>query len=351
MKIVHINWSLNTGGIETMLVNIANEQIASGHKVYVIILNDVINPTIASSLDVTGHLICFNRKAGSRNLLPILRMNLYLLRLNPDVIHIHDRYLIRTLFPVFRRKSCLTVHDTIRDSCDCLYFDKFRKIFSISNSVKESLYKKTHIDSEVVLNGIKVYSIQNIKSKNSEHFEIVQVGRLLHTKKGQDILLKALDILVKKGYSNLRLTFIGDGPSRKYIENLCKSLQLNDYVTFLGDQSQKYIYENLCNYNLFVQPSIYEGFGLTVVEAIAAKVPVLVSANEGPLEIIDNGKYGYMFENGNISDCATQIEYIVKNYEKIRNEIIPAAYNHIIKFYNVKNTAASYIEKYERMTK
>lgn len=349
MKIMHITWSLNTGGIETMLINIANEQIANNHEVYVVILNNVINSQIASSLDTSGHLICFNRKAGSKNPLPILRMNIYLLKLRPDVIHIHDRFIIKTLLPIFRHKLCLTVHDTIRDNCNCLYFDKFHKIFSISNSVKDSLYKKAHVNSDVVLNGIKVHSIKNINTKSNEHFEIVQVGRLLHTKKGQDILLNALHILVQKGYTNLRLTFIGDGPSRKYLEDLCNNLHLNGYVTFLGDKSQEFIFENLCKFNLFVQPSIYEGFGLTVAEAIAAKVPVLVSANEGPLEIIENGKYGYVFENKNIKDCAIQIENILKNYNQIKNEITPAAYKHISELYDVKNTAINYIEKYKTL--
>lgn len=54
-------------------------------------------------------------------------------------------------------------------------------------------------------------------------------------------------------------------------------------------KNQEWIYHNLCNFDLFIQPSRFEGFGLTVAEAIAAKVTVLVSNIQGPMEIIDDG--------------------------------------------------------------
>lgn len=69
-------------------------------------------------------------------------------------------------------------------------------------------------------------------------------------------------------------------------------MHLEDHVIFEGLKEQAWIYENLCRYDLFIQPSRYEGFGLTVAEAISAKVPVLVSNIEGPLEIIDGGRLG-----------------------------------------------------------
>ena len=78
---------------------------------------------------------------------------------------------------------------------------------------------------------------------------------------------------------------------------MVQNLHLENEVVFEGLKDQSWVYQNLCNYDLFIQPSRYEGFGLTVAEAIAAKVPVLVSNIEGPLEIIDGGRLGMSFEN------------------------------------------------------
>ena len=56
----------------------------------------------------------------------------------------------------------------------------------------------------------------------------------------------------------------------------------------------------------------YEGFGLTVAEAMAANLPVLISDEGGSYEIIGKGKYGYAFKMEDMDGCAKQIEYIIK---------------------------------------
>lgn len=115
----------------------------------------------------------------------------------------------------------------------------------------------------------------------------------------------------------------------------------------MGAKDQSFIFEHLCDYDLYVQPSIYEGFGLTVAESMAAKVPVLVSENQGPLEIIDNGKYGYYFKNQDVEDCASKIEMFLKH--KNDPSMISSAYQRVASLYNVKNTARKYLELYETL--
>ena len=185
---------------------------------------------------------------------------------------------------------------------------------------------------------------QQYSQTDTKLFKIVQVSRLMHEKKGQHILIQAVNKLIRQGYNQIRLDFIGDGSSCKYLESLVKELDIKEYVRFLGNKDQSYIYEHLCDYNLFVQPSIYEGFGLTVTEAMAAKIPVLVSEKQGPLEIIDNGKYGYSFKNKDIDDCAAKIELFL-NDQNDKNMIVKA-YQRVQELYNVKNTAETYLRKY-----
>ena len=104
------------------------------------------------------------------------------------------------------------------------------------------------------------------------------------------------------------------------------------------------IFEHLCEYDLFVQPSINEGFGLTVAEAMAAKVPVLVSENQGPLEIIDNGKYGFSFKNGDSDDCANKIMDIIER--GFDETMIEEGYKRVKTLFSIEQTASIYLQEY-----
>lgn len=345
MKIIHITYGFELGGIETMLVNIVNEQVKLNHRVYIIVINDLVNKSLVAALNENVKFICLKRKLHSKSPFPLLKMNYDLFLLKPDIIHLHQSTIVKyLLLPNKKKKVCVTLHDICQEE-DVNPLKRMYNIYSISNSVKNDLKERFNINSDIVLNGIKPDLIKYTGVKSSSCFKILQISRLQHEKKGQHILIHAIHILRKKGFSNVYVDFIGDGESLGYLQGIVKGLSLEEKIHFLGSKKQTYIFEHLCDYNLFVQPSIYEGFGLTVVEAMAAKIPVLVSENQGPLEIIDNGKYGYSFENGNSKDCADKIELFLTG--KNEEEQIESAYNRVWDKYNVHNTAIKYLEKYQ----
>jgi glycosyltransferase involved in cell wall biosynthesis len=106
----------------------------------------------------------------------------------------------------------------------------------------------------------------------------------------------------------------------------------------------------LHTYDLLVQPSRYEGFGLTVVEAMAAGVPVLVSNIEGPMEIIDNGKYGSYFQVGDHLDCSEKMIHIMKNSE---HRILPEELQRVAEYarrrFDITETANLYLDAYGKL--
>ncbi|MBM6662075.1 glycosyltransferase [Marseilla massiliensis] len=327
-----------------MLTNIANEQIKLDHDISIIIINDIINENLRRSLNPRVRFVCLERKVGSKSVAPVIKLNLLLYRLKPDIIHLHYASIAKYLFfPSVQRRICVTMHDVCSKN-NSRYLYKSRRIYAISNVVKKDILEFKGLYSEVVLNGIKPELINHVSKERDGHFRIVQVGRLAHLKKGQHILIQAVAQLVKQGYDNLELSLIGDGDSREYLENLVKDLGIKNHVLFLGAREQLYIFAHLHDYDLFVQPSIFEGFGLTVTEAMAAKVPVLVSENQGPLEIIDNGNYGYYFKNQDVDDCADKIELFINHKNDV--EQIEKAYQRVTELYNVKTTAINYLNKY-----
>lgn len=350
MKILHFNYSLTFGGIETMLVNIVNEQVSLGHDVRIIVLWNRVESTIVDRIDSRVKIHFINKPQSSINLYYYLKLNTLLASLNYDILHVHSAKLSDYIWiPKARNKMCLTQHRNC-NGVGCDRIRKFKNIFAISKCVQQDIKETFGLDSKVIYNGIQpeVFKVNLRKySEIDSSFHIVQLGRLAHQDKGQHIVLQALSVLKSQGYNNVKVDFIGDGPSKQYLIELAKELGVYDIVEFIGAKSPEYIYENLCKYDLEVQPSLFEGFGLTVAEAMIVKLPVLVADNLGPMEIVDYGKYGYVFKIGDYKDCANKIIDIISN--GYNNSIVERAQKRIQHVFNVKNTALNYILEYERI--
>ena len=341
MKILHIVWGLKNGGIENMLADIINVQLRT-EQVTLLVINDMLNKSILNRINNKCQFIFLNRKIGSKNPLVFLRLNLIILFGKYNIIHLHQNNTIKVLF--IPANYIRTVHNTHQD----IHNYRWHKgIIAISDSVKNELDNLEYTNSILINNGVDFDSIKHyIKSKSTGVFRIIQVSRIFFKQKGQDILLEAIIQVIQKGY-NVHLDYIGDGPDFVKLKEMIDRYKLSSKVSLLGDCSRGYIYNNLYKYDLFVQPSRFEGFGLTVVEAMAAKVPVLVSRNEGPLQIIENGKFGFSFENGNIQDASEKIIKIINNYPD--NAFLNSAYEHAKSLYSIARTALSYLEEYKKI--
>lgn len=348
MKILHLIWSFSTGGAETMLVDIMNEQ-SKCEEIHLIIVNNIYNKGVLDNISKQVKVHFINRKPGSRNLIPILKLNILISKIKPDIIHCHNFEMVQILFrKLIHSKIFLTVHGI---GVSVKYHSKYDKIFAISKAVQKDIKMNSGLDASLVYNGINFDRMKRKEDYNFDLFHIVQVSRLDHNKKGQDILIKALNILVnKKNLKNIHVDFIGEGKSLEYLTELVSKYNLDEYVEFLGLKDREYIYDHLKDYNLLVQPSIYEGFALTVIEGFAAGLPVLVSNIHGPMEIIQSGKFGYYFQVSNEEDCADKILMIMHEYEKKDfKDKMEINYEFAKNQFDVRITAKNYIDEYRKV--
>lgn len=361
MKVAHIFWGLGFGGIETMLVNIANAQAEYGADVHIVLINELYEISLLNRLNPKVKVHILNRKLGSKGLGFIWRLNNELKAINPNKIHLHGPEFYAMIFDSkFRLKTSLTLHDlpispvrrygflrsclsklTLGLKCGEEFVTQIPKVFAISESVKDAFYAKYGITSQVVLNGILTSIFKKKKYEKNTPYRVIQISRLNYKKKGQDLLIKAISVAKGK----IDVTFIGDGEDLDYLKGLTKELRLEEYVHFVGKQSQNYIANHLRDFDLFVQPSRREGFGLTVAEAMAAKVPVLVSSGQGPAEVTEKDKFGWVFENGSVQDLADQIMYVFKHYDEAYVKAEQAC-EHVRLNYDVAITAKRYLELY-----
>lgn len=148
---------------------------------------------------------------------------------------------------------------------------------------------------------------------------ILAVQRLEETQKDLTTLIRAYKILVDRYGVEEHLYIIGEGRSRKELEELCQTLGLKGKVMFLGRKSNPYCW--MKHSRLFVLSSKFEGFGIVLIEAMSLGVPsVSTSCPTGPSEILDYGKAGGLVEVGDVAGMAEAM-YRMLSDENYRNRI------------------------------
>ena len=120
------------------------------------------------------------------------------------------------------------------------------------------------------------------------------VARLHDSSKGQLRLINAVTKLHNEG-ADISLSIVGGGEDYEKFQKAVKDRNAESYITLHGPQNNPYPY--IKNADLLVCSSYYEGFNLTVAEALILGVPVLSTDCTGPREILDGGKYGILVKN------------------------------------------------------
>jgi glycosyltransferase involved in cell wall biosynthesis len=163
------------------------------------------------------------------------------------------------------------------------------------------------------------------------------VGRLASVK-GVPVLFDALNLL-QEAHPDLRLTLIGDGPERKDLEQYARSKGLAGMVEFAGYKSQSDVAQALQNTDMFVLPSFAEGVPVVLMEAMAARVPVVATRIAGIPELVEDGVSGMLVPAGDVDSLAVAISDLLDD-KKRRKKIGQAAREKVIAEFNIEHEAA-----------
>ncbi len=150
---------------------------------------------------------------------------------------------------------------------------------------------------------------------------ILTIARLVKYKRIKDLVLAAA--LVFKKNHKVSLMIIGRGPEEENLKELIDNLKIQKRVIFKRDLPRKNLIEQIKSSTIFSLPSETEGFGISIIEAAAAQIPYVVSDIEVFREVTKNGRGGFLFETGNISDLANKIQKLLsdkKLYQKKSKE-------------------------------
>jgi len=348
MKVIHLIFSLGVGGTETMLVDIANQQCRLA-SVSVVIINDRVDKELLSTFCSKVKVHTLRRQPGNKfDFLFVLKLWALILRERPTALHCHNN----TIFPLiqfWRKKIFLTVHAT---HISMKFLNGFKQVFAISNAVATDIKSRTNIDAKLIYNGIdlKEYSRRKTYSlSETDDFKIIQVSRLKHEIKGQDIAIEALGAL-RRNFPDVRihLYFVGEGESKDYLKEMAKKQGVEKNVSFIGQVDRKWVQGKLCDFHLLIQPSRYEGFGLTIVEGLAAGLPVIASDVAGPAEIMKKLNVGSLFATGNVSELQSNILDVYNFYLDGKRPLLDNYFpdSNALNAFDIVNTAESYIRAY-----
>jgi len=206
---------------------------------------------------------------------------------------------------------------------------KTHALIALSQNEKNINVKLGLFQGEKILiipNGINCAKFQNASDLD---FSLIQfyphefkdktvisvIGRL-SPEKGQYLLLEAIELLLQKTpVKNLCIFLIGDGPDKNKLETYSKKISDKFGIQIEMPGHTKNVNEFLKLTDIFVLPSFYEGFGLALVEAMAAGVPVIASESGGVPEIIDDGVDGLLFSSGDNESLSEKIDLLLKNEE------------------------------------
>lgn len=185
------------------------------------------------------------------------------------------------------------------------------KVIAVSKATAEETVRFYRLPKERVVaihNGIDLPSSTDLREENEEH-TILSVGRLTW-RKGYKYLIEAMPNVLSE-YPNAKLLLVGEGDQRMPLVQHARKLGIENSVLFLGKVSAERLHSLYHEADVYVQPSLYEPLGITILEAMSMRKPVVASRVGGIPELITNGVEGLLVEPGNSLQLARAIANIL----------------------------------------
>ena len=390
-----------TSGVVTSINMLEQELKKRGHEVYVFTTSKSIQPNEHQTLYMLKSIPLLIAKQYKNRIATFYSREIakQIKELNLDIVHTQTEFSLGAFGKIISRKYDIpfihTYHTMWEDYIHYItpikgrniYLKRFARTFSRgfvrkaecvitpSNKTAKYLKYKCKVKNKpiyVIPTGI------DIQPFNKSNFTLEKKNKLkesLGIKKDEKVILflgrvaeeKSIDILMNampdvfKSYPNSKFLIVGDGPSKKALEEQANSLGIKDKVVFTG----KIPYNEVPKYynlgDVFINASITETQGLTFIEAMAAGVPIVAKYAPNLSEFIKNGKNGILVrKNSDFKDAIVNVltndnlrstlinngnttakEYSIEQF----GDKLEMLYSEIIELHKAKKQAETKVEK------
>jgi glycosyltransferase involved in cell wall biosynthesis len=204
-----------------------------------------------------------------------------------------------------------------------------------------------NINCEVIYRGVETERIKNVtpntelENRFNGKTKIVFIGRLIDGKGVADLIEAIKDIQAV-------LFIIGDGPQKKYLENLARKYGIEEKIVFFGYKNFEEAIGILKISDIFVNPSYTEGLPTSVIEAALCGVPIIATGVGGTNEIISGNNDGILISPKNRGMLAEKIKILLEN-KHLREIYGKNAFATVTYKYSWKDAASSYEMLFRKM--
>ena len=335
---MHVVTTLERGGAENQLSILICEQVKHGHNVIAIPLKG--DPELDSEIQKSGAKIVTE----IRNK-PFL-FQIYLLRKffykTDYLIHAHlPRAEIAVYLSSYKHEIILSRHNAepffpganrfisslfsriVTRKAKCVIcISEAVKAFCLSNKeiAKGTKLRVVYYGYEEKSNSIgdsEIRQLEKINKWKSEGYIVIGTLSRLEKQKNLEILLNATSKLASSSLK-VKVVIVGKGSLKDSLQNLAKSLNIGENVYFYGRTNSPL--ELIRNFDIFTLTSRYEGFGLVLLEAMAASIPIVASKNSAIPEVLGEDYKGF-FKTGDSLELASILEQII-NSDTLKRELL-----------------------------
>lgn len=371
-KIVHIIYSLGTGGLENGLVNIINRSPPERYRHAIVCLTDATD--FAKRITVPGVDVIQMHKKPGHDWGLYFRLLKVLFSLKPDIVHTRnltslEMQALTLLLPGVKRvhgEHGRDVNDLDGTNKKYNYLRKLLRFFihryiTVSKDLENWLKEIINVPAlkvRQIYNGVdseKFHPNQALREQitpggflSGGSIVVGTVGRIAEVK-NQKLLVDGVKCLVENRpelRENLRLVLVGDGPLYDSLQSYISESGISDLVWMAGDRDD--IPQLMQLMDIFVLPSLAEGISNTVLEAMATGLPVIATNVGGNPELISDGENGRLITVGDDQCLAMTIGDLIDDSE-VRNQMGQNGLNRVRSTFNWPKTVNEYLSVYDEL--
>lgn len=322
-KVLLVVPTLLQGGGQKFVLDLAKNLDKEKFQVRVLVyFKQHHKPFAAFAVDNNIDVVALNKKKGL-DLSFFRQLRKAVRDYNPDIIHTHLNSMLY-LLPFYRRRQVKlhTVHTLAQKEHygmqKLVNFVAFHLLgvvpVGISNTVADTIVKTHHLHPDkvpVVYNGVdcKRYALPKVQT---DTFNFVTVGTIYHVK-NFPFLVDCFATL-HAAHPETRLTIVGNGVQRRELEEQIATLGLTDAIHITGTVGN--VEDYLAAADVYVASSKFEGLPLSILEAMAAGLPVISTNVGGVPDVVRDGENGLLIPSGDQNAYTSALFELTENAEK-----------------------------------